>query len=313
MYKELFGLQKDPFSLSPDPSFLFLTDQHREALSGLTLAILQRKGLVMLAGEVGTGKTTVLARILQFLPASRLQYSMITNPTLTPSEFLELALLQFGVTDVPSSKAQRILKLLHVIMEGQQEGKVSVLIVDEAHKLSPEVLEEIRMLSNLESAEERFLQILLVGQPELDQILNCDDMRQLKQRVGVRLTLGPLAPEEVGEYMRHRWLRAGGTELPFTARAIQEIARASQSIPRLINTICDNALIAAVADKSSLVQDSHVREAGANLNLKLVEPPRQEEAVDLAPRVPSPPPIPAKLRTWNRLASKLLLPGTKAM
>ena len=171
MYKELFGLQKDPFLLTPDPSFLFLTDQHREALSGLTLALLQRKGLVVLSGAVGTGKTTLLARMLRFLPASRLQFSMIVHPTLTPSEFLELVLLDFGVTDIPSSKAERIFKLLNLILEGQREGKVSVLIVDEAHLLATKVLEEIRMLCSMEDPEDRCLQILLVGQRELDKVL----------------------------------------------------------------------------------------------------------------------------------------------
>src|SRR5579863_4165488 len=200
MYNDLFGLCKDPFSLAPDPSFLFLTDQHRETLSGLSLAILQHKGLVVLIGDAGTGKTTLLARILRFLPESRLQFSMIQNPTLTPSEFLEFALLNFGVADVPSSKAERLFKLLNVILQGRREGKVSALIVDEAHKLSPEVLEEIRMLGNLEDPDDRFLQILLVGQPELDQALNREDMRQLKQRIGVRLTLGPLDSSQVGEY-----------------------------------------------------------------------------------------------------------------
>ncbi len=267
MYNELFGLQKDPFGLTPDPSFLFLTDQHREALSGLTLALLQRKGLVLLSGEVGTGKTTLLARILRFLPASRLQFAMIVNPTLTPSEFLELVLLDFGVTGVPSSKAERIFTLLNLMLQGKREGKVSVLIVDEAHLLPPNVLEEIRMLCSMEDPEDRCLQILLVGQPELDKVLGHEDMRQLRQQVGVRLTLGPLARTEVGEYIRHRWLRAGGKEPPFTPPAIEAISGVTANIPRLINLICDNALIAAVADKVSLVEDRHVHQAATRLDL----------------------------------------------
>jgi general secretion pathway protein A len=301
MYKELFGLQKDPFRLSPDPSFLFLTDQHRDAISGLTLAILQRKGLVVLSGNVGTGKTTLLARILQCLPASRLQFSMITNPTLTPSEFLELALLEFGITQVPSNKASRIVALLNVVLEGQRQGKVSVLIVDEAHKLSPEVLEEVRLLGSLEEAKERFLQIVLVGQPELEDNLNREETRQLKKRVGLRLTLSPLAPSEVGEYMRHRWLRAGGTELPFTAPAIEEIARVSQSTPRVINILSDNCLLCATAAQSLIVEDYHVREAAQSLNLML-SPPGDEPAPDSPPSIDPPP---ARLSSWTRLAGKL--------
>jgi general secretion pathway protein A len=281
MYNELFGLQKDPFGLTPDPSFLFLTDQHREALSGLTLALLQRKGLVVLSGEVGTGKTTLLARILRFLPASRLQFAMIVNPTLTPSEFLELVLLDFGVTDIPSSKAERIFTLLNLMLQGKREGKVSVLIVDEAHLLAPRVLEEIRMLCSLEDAEDRCLQMLLVGQPELDKVLRHEDMRQLRQQIGMRLTLGPLARTEVGEYIRHRWLRAGGTEPPFTPSAIEAVSSVSANIPRLINLICDNALIAAVAEKASLVDERHIHHAATRLNIGQL--PRPLEFVPLEP------------------------------
>jgi len=302
MYNELFGLRKDPFSLAPDPSFLFLTDQHREALSGLTFAILQRRGFAALTGEVGTGKTTLLARILRFLPPGKLQFSKIVNPTLTPSEFLELALLEFGLKHVPSNKGQRLWALQNLILEGQQTGKVTALIVDEAQKLSPEVLDEIRMLANLEKAEQPFLQILLVGQPEFETILNREDMRPLKQRIGVRFTLGPLAPGEVGEYMRHRWLRAGGAELPFSPEAIEDVACASRRIPRLINSVCDNALLAAFADNSKRVLDSHVRQAASDLDLG--ELPRREVAVQCAPEPPAPRTVPQSRSLWNRWVSR---------
>jgi len=300
MYNESFGLRKDPFSLTPDPSFLFLTDQHREALSGLTFAILQRRGFAALTGQVGTGKTTLLARILRFLPASKLQFSKIVNPTLTPAEFLELALLEFGVTDIPSNKGKRLWALQNLIFEGQQVGKVTALIVDEAQKLSPEVLDEIRMLANLEKTDHPFLQILLVGQPEFEAILNREDMRPLKQRIGVRFTLGPLAPSEVGEYMRHRWLRAGGGELPFSPEAIEDVACVSQRIPRLINSVCDNALLAAFADNSKRVLDSHVRRAAASLDLDGL--PLREAPVEADPPAPTPA-APSKSR-WNRWVSR---------
>src|SRR5580704_13427161 len=160
MYFQSFGLRKNPFNMTPDPAFLFLTSQHREALVGLTHAILQRKGFVALTGEAGTGKTTLLSRVLQFLPESRLQFSLILNPTLTPSEFLELALLDFGINPIPASKAQRLWKLQNLLHEGQSKGKVSALIIDEAHKLSPDVLEEIRLLGNFEGDDQKMLQIL---------------------------------------------------------------------------------------------------------------------------------------------------------
>ncbi|HTS65683.1 MAG TPA: AAA family ATPase [Candidatus Acidoferrales bacterium] len=270
MYNDLFGLRKDPFRVTPDPSFLFLTDQHREALSGLTFAILRRSGFVMLTGEVGTGKTTLLSRILRFLPAGKLQYSKIVNPILTPAEFLELALLEFGLRDIPSNKGQRLWMLQNLAAEGLRQGKVSVLIVDEAHKLSAEVLEEIRMLGNYEQGENPALQILLVGQVELLDILKDPEMRPLKQRVGARFSLGPLAPEEVGGYMRHRWVTAGGSDLPFTPEAVADVVSASQRIPRLINAVCDNALLIAFRERTTQVVDRHVREAAEKLDLDLL-------------------------------------------
>jgi len=262
-----FGLRKNPFSMTPDPAFLFLTEQHREGLVGLTYAILERKGFAVLTGDVGTGKTTILARVLQFLPAARLQFSLILNPTLTPSEFLEMTLLDFGVRDIPSSKPQRLWKLQSLLLQGQREGKVSALVVDEAHKLSPEVLEEIRLLGNFEEADQKLLQILLVGQTELDDLLNREDLRQLKQRRAVRLSIGPLAPAEVGQYIRHRWLRAGGEQPPFSAQAIIAIAAASRGIPRVINAVCENALTLAFAEKSPLVEPRHIQTAAADLCL----------------------------------------------
>lgn len=302
MYNELFGLRTEPFRLAPDPSFLYLTDQHREALSELTLAILQRKGLVVLTGEAGTGKTTLLARILHFLPANRLQFSQILNPTLTPSEFLELVLLDFGVAEVPDSKAERLVLLLNLILEGQREGKVTALIIDEAHKLSPEVLEEIRTLGNLEDIGNQYLQVLLVGQSELDDALACQEMRQLRQRINVRLALRPLGAAEVAEYMRHRWMRAGGADLPFTPQAIEVVVRVSQRIPRVINVLCDNALFAAFGEKSLQVRDTHVREAAEKLDLGGLQ--RREEAVtSIEP--PSLKILDPKPPKWNKLVGRL--------
>jgi general secretion pathway protein A len=339
VYAQYFGLRKNPFNMTPDPAFLFLTEQHREALVGLTYAIMQRKGFVTLTGEVGTGKTTLLARVLQFLPASKLQFSLILNPTLTPSEFLELALLDFGVEDVPSSKARRIWTLQNLLLQGEGEGKVSALIVDEAHKLSPEVLEEIRLLGNFEGTDQKVLQIVLAGQPELDVALRRPDLRQLKQRIAMKLFIRPLVTEEVGKYIRHRWLRAGGGEPPFSPEALNRIAEASRGIPRVINSLCDNALISAFAERSAKVKESHVREAAADLDLgaPAVEdvpeeannpPPDSESSAATAedskvplqepdePSTPAPaetfdPPLeqwfvaPPKPSLWMRLAGKL--------
>src|SRR5215472_8629790 len=186
MYHQFFGLRKDPFGMTPDPAFLYVTAAHREALAGLTYSILSRKGFVVLTGDAGTGKTTLLTRILQSIPPSRARFSVVLNPTLTPAEFLELALLDFGIGSIPASKAQRLLLLEEFLVKAREQKQVPVLVVDEAHKLPPDVLEEIRLLSNFEQAEAKLLQIVLAGQTELAAVLNRPDLRQLKQRIAVR-------------------------------------------------------------------------------------------------------------------------------
>jgi len=157
MYYQFFGLRKEPFGMTPDPAFLFLSAAHREALAGLTYAILGRKGFVVLTGDAGTGKTTLLTRVVKSVPESRARFSVILNPTLTPAEFLELVLLDFGIADVPASKAQRLTILREFLTEAYQQRRVPVLVVDEAHKLSPDVLEEIRLLSNFELPDGKLL------------------------------------------------------------------------------------------------------------------------------------------------------------
>lgn len=271
MYLQTFGLPRNPFGMTPDPSFLYLTTQHREVLAGLAYAILDRKGFVVLIGDAGTGKTTLLTRVLEYLPAGRTQTSVIFNPTLSPSEFLEMTLLDFGITEVPPSKAQRIVKLQQYLLKGQSAGKISALIVDEAHKLSPEVLEEIRLLGNYENSDSKLLQILLIGQNELDEVLNREDMRQLKQRVAMRLKIDPLSRDEVGTYIQHRWSKAGGSANPFTPNAVTAIAGHARCIPRVINVLCDNALMLAFSRSRMSVTASLVEEAARDLHL-IVEP-----------------------------------------
>ncbi len=267
MYSAFYSLEKKPFTMTPDPSFLYLTKQHREALAGLTYAILDRKGFLVLSGMAGAGKTTLLAWVLQKLPSDRVHPSVILNPTLTREEFIELAMLDFGIAEVPASKAQRLWKLQKYLLECREEGKVNVLIVDEAHKLSYEILEEIRLLGNMEYGDEKLLQILLLGQSELDDVLNRPDLWQLKQRISVRLSIGPLSPDEVEYYIQHRWTLAGGKAHPFTPEAIAHLQKWSQAIPRLINSLCDNALTIAFAEQSRSVTAAHVDSAAEDLRL----------------------------------------------
>jgi len=268
MYKDFFGLQKLPFNLTPDPAFLYLPTKHREALAGLTYAVLERKGFVVLTGDAGTGKTTLINSVLNRLPPERVESSLILNPTLTASEFLEGVLLDFDIPDVPASKAQRLWKLQEFLARTHRENKFAVLVIDEAHKLSLEVLEEIRLLSNYESAADKLLQILLLGQSELDQLLNRQDLRQFKQRIALRLYIDHLTVPEIHQYIRVRWAKAGGKEIPpFTPDALNGVVQWSQGIPRLINSICDSALLMAYGDESPLVGLNYVRSAVTNLAL----------------------------------------------
>lgn len=300
MYYEFFGLRKAPFSLTPNPEFLYLTTGYREAMAGLTYAIMAQKGFVVLTGDAGTGKTSVLARVLGHLPEGRVQYSVIVNPTLTPSEFLEAALMDFGLQDIPASKARRIAMLQTFLLTGLQERKIAALIVDEAHKLTPELIEEIRLLGNFESPDEKLLQIVLVGQNELDQVLNGENLRQFKQRISLRLKIEPLSEEEIGRYIQYRWMKAGGSQAPFSANAIASIGQASQGIPRVINLICDNALLTAFGEQSASVEPSHV--AAVCRDLQLAVPQRTEMAVGTAqlPVVEAPVVETTPLRTLAR-------------
>lgn len=266
MYTEFFGLQRLPFNLTPDPAFLFLPLKHREALAGLTYAILERKGFVVLTGDAGTGKTTLISSVLNRLPADRVESSIVLNPTLTASEFLEGVMLDFDIPDVPASKAQRLWRLQEFLARTHRENRLAVLVIDEAHKLSLEVLEEIRLLGNFESATGKFLQILLLGQSELDDILNRHDLRQLKQRIALRLYIDRLSPSEVQQYIQFRWVKGGAAGAPpFTGDAMAGVAQWSQGIPRLINSICDTALLMAYGDESPLVGLNYIRAAATNL------------------------------------------------
>jgi general secretion pathway protein A len=292
MYTAYFGLNTKPFNITPDPAFLFLTEQHREALTGLTYSILDRKGFLALSGMAGSGKTTLLSWVLGKLPASQVQSSVILNPTLTRDEFLEMVMLDFGICDIPASKAQRLWMLQKFLVRGQQEGKVNLLVIDEAHKLTAELLEEIRLLGNFECAQEKLLQVVLIGQSELDDLLNRPDLWQFKQRLSVRLSLQPLGVNEVGLYVSHRWSVAGGKiPSPFSADAIASLAKWSKGIPRVINSICDNALLEAFADTASVVSVEHIHYAVRDLHLAdqkslptpHLSPPAASPVIPIAP------------------------------
>jgi general secretion pathway protein A len=293
MYQRFFGLTKEPFGMTPDPAFLFLTAAHREALAGLSYAVLGGKGFVVLTGDAGTGKTTILTKMLRSIPSSRATFSVVLNPTLSPDEFLELALLDFGIANVPASKAQRLVLLRDFLAESSKQGRSAVLVVDEAHKLAPAVLEEIRLLSNFERADAKLLQIVMAGQNELANVLNREDLRQLKQRVAVRLNLHALSASDVEHYIEYRWTKAGATQPhPFSPQAVAHIAEWSTGIPRLVNVLCDNALMVAFGEGVSVVTPSHVAEVATDLDLRApgrnVRRPMPVEALTTARRETAP-------------------------
>jgi general secretion pathway protein A len=274
MYHQFFGLSKDPFSMTPDPGFLYLTLQHREALAGLTYAILNRKGFVVLTGDAGTGKTSLLCRLFESIPCTRVRFSVVLNPMLTPAEFLEFALLDFGIKDIPSSKAQRLSLLQQFLVEAYRERQVAVLVVDEAHKLPLDVLEEIRLLSNFELADAKLLQIVLAGQTELGDLLNRQDLRQLKQRIAVRLAIHPLSSIGVEHYIQHRWQKAGATRPhPFPPDVVARIAECSRGIPRLVNAMCSNALMLGCAEGQAIIGAAQIVEVARDLDL--LDTPRE--------------------------------------
>ena len=266
MYERFFGISKNPFSLTPDPRFLMMTSAHSNVKAGLTYALMSGKGFTVLTGDAGTGKTTLLRSVINAMPAGKLCFSLIANPVLTPDEFWEVAVTDFGLPK-GANKPERLRSLQNYLLEANASGRISVLFVDEAQRLSPDTLEEIRLLTNFETETKKLLQIVLVGQDELGTMLDLRELRQLKQRVEVRLEIGPLMAGEVWMYIRHRWRCVSDSEAPFSPDAVRLIRQFSGGIPRLINSICDNALLLAFAESSPVVTEQHIREVNRDLRL----------------------------------------------
>jgi type II secretory pathway predicted ATPase ExeA len=266
MYTEVYGLRDIPFSLTPDPRFLYFTASHREVMANLHYGIQHGKGLIVATGEVGTGKTTMLRAML-----SRLDRSVLTcyifNPGLTVPEFYHYIATSFGVAQY-DSKSELLMKLGRLLMTRHARGLRSVLIVDEAQGLSHELLEEVRLLLNFETYTEKQLQIILAGQPELRQVLNDPSLRQLKQRISLRCEIKALRADEVPAYIRARLKTAGASRLDlFTSDAIAMIYRASEGVPRLINNICDNTLLSGFAVGAKQITQKIVSEVVEELDL----------------------------------------------
>lgn len=276
MYKAFYNLTRNPFDISPDPAFLFATPKHNEAMAALYHAVRGHKGFVVLTGEVGTGKTLLLRCVLDlFRESGDISYAYVFNGLLTPCEFLEYIATDFGLSVAGKNKSQILFDLSKALVARSAKSLTTVLVVDEAHHLSPDILEEIRLLTNLETPRGKLLQILLVGQPELDDKLDSPMLRQLKQRIAHRAQLAPLDLAETKGYIDWRLLIAGaklGTCL-FPAATIANIYHHSKGIPRLINTICDNSLISAYAKKLKSVSPEIIDSTAADLRLDVVHLP----------------------------------------
>jgi general secretion pathway protein A len=268
MYEKFFHLSKAPFAMTPDPEFLFLAPTHREALAGLLFTVLGQRGTAVLTGEVGTGKTTILRKLIESVPAGKVQFCSVFSTNVPPAEFFELILIGFGLPVAGLGQAQRLLHFWEFLMDCDQQGKTAVLLVDEAHKLSAELLEEVRLLMNFETAERKLLQVVLAGQNELRDLMQREDLRQLRQRVSVRLDIVPLRPPEVDQYMRHRWHQGGGNgNFPFDSEAVDLVAACSGGIPRVMNAICDIALLRAFTSETAHIGPETIREAIGVLEL----------------------------------------------
>ena len=269
MYNAFFGLKENPFNLSPDPNFLFRSAQHEEALANLIYGVQSRKGFIVLSGEVGTGKTTMLECLRTFLAAQQIDFAYIFNSRLTVEQFFHMIAYDMDLQCHRESKTEVLLALNQLLLRRTSEGRTTALIVDEAQNLDWNVLEEIRLLGNLENRRGKLLQIILAGQPELDRKLDAPDFRQLKQRVALRCSLYPFQEPESIEYINARLAKAGMLEQTvFPPDVLSEIHYRAQGIPRIINAVCDNLLLTSFAAECKVATMEFLDEVTSDLRLE---------------------------------------------
>lgn len=282
MYKSFFYLTRNPFELTPDPEFLFSTKRHNEALAALYYGVRRHKGFVVLTGEVGTGKTLLLRCLLQLFKQSKdVAYAYVFNSRLAPTEFLQYIVTDLGLSAAGKNKSELLLELGQFLISRNSKKQTTVLIVDEAHHLSADILEEVRLLTNLETTDDKLLQILLVGQPELDQKLDSVGLRQLKQRIALRAHLDPLSADKTRGYIERRLQIAGAnshTGMLFPAPTVAAVYRHSRGFPRLINTICENALVTAYAKQLRSVTPEIIHGIADDFRLDVVRQPNTENS-----------------------------------
>ncbi|MGE0114597.1 MAG: AAA family ATPase [Steroidobacteraceae bacterium] len=267
MYTSFFGLSEKPFAITPNPRYLYMSERHAEALAHLMYGLNEAGGFIQLTGEVGTGKTTVVRTLLEQLP-QHADVAVILNPRLTPAEFLLTICEELGIF-LSDENARSVKDLVDVLnsrlLATHAKGRRVVVIVDEAQNLLPETLEQVRLLTNLETATHKLMQIILIGQPELRDLLDRSDLRQLAQRITGRYHLTPLSRDDTAAYIRHRLQVAGAARDIFSERALREVHRLSHGVPRLINIICDRALLGAYTQEQHEIGVSLVRKAAAEV------------------------------------------------
>jgi general secretion pathway protein A len=273
MYKNFYGLKENPFNVNPDPRFLFLTQQIEEALTGLMYGIQTRKGFVTLTGEVGTGKTTLINRLLDWLHHRKARTAFLFNSRMNSNQLLDFILAEFDIPCDSKSKSQQLMKLNHWLLDRYRLGETVVLVIDEAQNLTYPVLEEIRLLTNLETSTEKLIQIVLSGQPELEEKLRLPQLRQLRQRIMLRCKTAPLSKEQTHQYVAERLRIAGATGEPiFSARTVDTVHLYSLGIPRVINLLCEHSLVNAFVDQQRPIQSEVVEEVAREFQLDEVEP-----------------------------------------
>ena len=257
MYLSFYGFREMPFNITPDPRFLYLSPTHQEALQHLKYGVREKKGFIVLVGEVGCGKTTLCRRFLNDYDTA-----LILNPRVTETQMLKAILTELGETKLARSQSDLVAQMNRVLLERIGRGRDIVLIIDEAQNLSFDVLEQIRLLSNLETDKQKLLQIVLMGQPELKEVLAQEELRQLRQRILVHYELHPLGAVDMEHYIQHRLSLAGGSGRPgFTKWALRAIHRGSGGIPRIVNNLCDKAMLSAFIRESDEVNYWDVRRA----------------------------------------------------
>jgi general secretion pathway protein A len=294
MYREHYGLLRTPFEMTPDPAFLYLGETHREGLATLVYGVQSGKGFVMLTGEVGTGKTTLLHALLGQLDANTAS-AFLFNPKLEPLDFFRILFDEYGIEEPCRTKAEYLLALNRFLIERLSRNEKTLLIIDEAQTLSSAMLEEVRLLSNLETPSSKLLQIMLVGQPELNQVLARPELRQLRQRIVLRHQLRPFDEKDLSAYIDERLTLAGYTGKGiFKRSALKEIFDVTGGVPRVVNIVCDSALLTGYARGKTLLGSDVIREVARDLQLS-------GEVGEFSAATPEPErSIPRKKRRWLR-------------